>query len=583
MGPEKPLPFNDTFTSADAYVDSLLDFVGAHDLLRTLCGGVHILDFFTTTDPDLYSRVLPEEWRDFFAHHEIMDILDLLMRDDIEAIDKGGKGRWRDGPTPPRSLLDYIRNVRKHLLLRDAKGSQCSRNRAMKPTQKLARQVAVGMNIKKVHEVGLFARYISDLSDDINSSTGIQTTHLVDFGSGQNYLGRALASEPHNKRIVAIESKSHNAERAKEFDVMARLTAKELVMRNKKSFRAGLELNAPASLPTPPPEPAADSSEPEPTQTTDASHDPVIEAHGGAKGSVQYVEHRIVDGDLSGVVHCIRDPNPQLTIISLHSCGNLVQHGLRSLILNPSVKAVAMVGCCYNLLTERLGPATYKLPSLRPTAHDHPRLTSTGEANDPHGFPVSERLCNYGGQGIRLNITARMMAVQAPQNWGQKDSEEFFTRHFYRALLQRIFLDRGLVGPPSGERVGASPAGHSSGTAIIIGKLRKSCYTSFVAYVRGALAKLYEGLETGMRFRMKMEGLTDEEIDDYAVRFGPRKKDLSVIWSLMAFSAGVVEATIVVDRWLWLREQEQMSEAWVEPVFEYSMSPRNLVVVGIKK
>ncbi|KAK1006607.1 hypothetical protein LTS01_002970 [Friedmanniomyces endolithicus] len=453
----------------------------------------------------------------------------------------------------------------------------------MKPMQKMARQVAVGMNIKKVHEVGLFARYISDLADDMTSSTGVKTTHLVDFGSGQNYLGRALACEPYNKRIVAIESKSHNAERAKEFDVMARLTAKELVMRNKKVFRAGSGLNAPASLPTPPPESAADGSEPEPTQATDASLDPAIEAHGGAKGSVQYVEHRILDGELSGVVQRIRDPDPQLMVISLHSCGNLVHHGLRSLILNPSVKAVAMVGCCYNLLTERLGPATYKLPSLRPTAHEHPRMTSTGEANDPHGFPMSERLCKYGSQGIRLNITARMMAVQAPQNWGQKDSEEFFTRHFYRALLQRIFLDRGLVGPPSGDRVGASPAGHSSGTAIIIGKLRKSCYTSFVAYVRGALAKLCEGLETGMRFREMMGGLTDEEIEGYAETFGSRKKDLSVIWSLMAFSAGVVEATIVVDRWLWLREQEQVSEAWVEPVFEYGMSPRNLVVVGMKK
>ncbi|KAK0932014.1 hypothetical protein LTR91_008835 [Friedmanniomyces endolithicus] len=583
MGPEKHLPFDDAFPSADAYVDSLLDFVGTHDLLRVLCGGVHILDFFTTTDPDLYSRVLPQEWRDFFARHEIMDILDLLMRDDIEAIDVDEDDRWRDGLQPPRSLLEYIRKIRKHLLLRDAKGSQCARNRAMKPTQKLARQVAVGMNIKKVHEVGLFARYVSDLTDDISSSTGRKTTHLVDFGSGQNYLGRALASEPYNKRIVAIESKSHNAERAKEFDVMARLTAKELIMRNKKVFRAGLELNAPASLPTPPQELATDGSEPEPTHATDSSLDPAIEAHEEAKGSVQYVEHRIMDGDLSGVVQRIPGPNPQLMVISPFSCGNLVHHGLRSLVLNPSVKAVAMVGCCYNLLTERLGPATYKLPSLRPTAHEHPRLTSTGEANDPHGFPMSDRLCKYGSQGIRLNITARMMAVQAPQNWGEKDSEEFFTRHFYRALLQRIFLDRGLIGTPSGDHGGVSPAGHSSGTPIIIGKLRKSCYTSFVAYVQGALAKLYDTPETGVRFRQKTEGLTDEEIEGYAVTFGPRKKDLSVIWSLMAFSAGVVEATIVVDRWLWLREQEEVSEAWVEPVFEYRMSPRNLVVVGIKK
>lgn len=78
-----------------------------------------------------------------------------------------------------------------------------------------------------------------------------------------------------------------------------------------------------------------------------------------------------------------------LIVVSLHSCGNLLHHGLRSVMLNTSVTAVAMIGCCYNLMTERLGPATYKLPQLRP---NHPRLEATGSACDPHGFPMSLRL-----------------------------------------------------------------------------------------------------------------------------------------------------------------------------------------------
>ncbi|KAK3061939.1 hypothetical protein LTR53_019590, partial [Teratosphaeriaceae sp. CCFEE 6253] len=79
-----------------------------------------------------------------------------------------------------------------------------------------------------------------------------------------------------------------------------------------------------------------------------------------------------------------------------------------------------------------------------------------------------------------------------------------------------------------------------------------------------------------------MASMTDEEIAGYEKRFDCGKKSLSVVWSLMAFSAGVVEAAIVVDRWLWLKEQDQVREAWVEPVFEYGLSPRNLVVVGVK-
>jgi len=246
-------------------------------------------------------------------------------------------------------------------------------------------------------------------------------------------------------------------------------------------------------------------------------------------------------------------------------------------------------GCCYNLITERLGPPTYKLPSLR---SNHPRLTQTAEAHDPHGFPMSARLCNQdtsSGKGVRLNITARMMAVQAPQNWGKKDSEDFFKRHFYRALLQRIFMDKGIVPAPAPadvENNNGSPLGWSAGggtAPIILGSLRKSCYESFVSYVRGALEKLVNDPTRGEQFTEKMASMSDEEIRGYEADFKERGKELSVMWSLMAFSAGVIEAAIVVDRYLFLKEQDEIADAWVEPVFEFKHSPRNLVVVGIKK
>lgn len=613
LGPEKSLPHSDSFANTDDYVNSLLDFVGGHELLRTLCGGVHILDFFTT-EPGLYDRILPEDWRSFFAQQDdVFEIVNLLLRYDFSCYRSAEATDEITGVigVPPQTLLDYIANVRKHLLLREPGGSQCSRNRAIKPTQKLTRDVSVGMNVKKVHEVGLFASYINNLTRTISEATGEPISHLVDFGSGQNYLGRALASQPYNKNIVAIESRQENAERAKEFDVMAKLVEKQKIMRNKKAFRDAAgggehqgELNAAPKpvklddLPTPPPE----------HNSNFIPRAPITELPTTGTGKIQYVDHRILDGDLRNVISRIRDTNDTsekkgLMIISLHSCGNLIHHGLRSLLLNRSVRAVSLVGCCYNLLTERLGPATYKHPELRPTTHSHPRLSKTGEANDPHGFPMSERFCQYYNssssssspdpsnhhavdKGVRLNITSRMMAVQAPYNWGPTDSENFFTRHFYRALLQRIFLDRGIVGPPTPECVGGSvsPAGHSSGgTPIVIGSLKKSCYSSFTAYVRGALAKLTNDPERGHVFAEKMGSITDSEIAKYAEEYARGKKNLSVMWSLMAFSAGVIEAAIVVDRYLWLKEQDQVREAWVEAVFEYKFSPRNLVVVGIKK
>jgi len=274
-------------------------------------------------------------------------------------------------------------------------------------------------------------------------------------------------------------------------------------------------------------------------------------------------------------------------VMSLHSCGNLTHHGLRSLVLNDSVKAVAMVGCCYNLATERLGPPTQKLPTLR---IQNPRLDETGSAFDPHGFPMSDRMASYkhrSGEGIRLNITARMMAVQAPLNWTAMDCENFFTRHFFRALLQRIFLDLGIVQQPVTPNdvvEGSSPRGWSGGgEPIIIGSLRKTCYTSFPAYVRGATKKLEDETERGTLIKERVGGLTDEEILAYEAIYKHKRHELSLIWSLMAFSATLVESVIVVDRWLYLKEQKEVRDCWVQTVFDYAQSPRNLVVVGIKR
>jgi hypothetical protein len=714
MGPDAQLPLPAEFDNTEDFVESVLQFTTSSWLLQTLCGGVHILDFYTRS-PDLYSLILPQSWRDWFKERDIMDILDLLMREDLAQFDqtKGeSSGSWRNGSPPPEDMLQYIKDVRKHLLARDfpPPGSGLAPQKAT-----ISRHIAMGMKVKKVHEVDNFARYIDKLTSEIADSEKKPITHLVDFGSGQNYLGRALAAPPYSKHIVAVESKQHNIEGAKNMDVLAKLVPKPLVLRNKKEYRAmtgkGKSKNKKASSESPSTpliaeasttkelkdEVKGDTSAPldrlspsalvkdavgcdddqcvpvaplQPTSkgsqtdkltaerevqltTAKATTTTTLQIYTEGHGSVQYVEHMIKDGDLTPVINqvldssSVRDENVKSTstmveepsnleaipkpkdvnamVISLHSCGNLVHHGLRSLLLDPHIAAVAMVGCCYNLVTERLGPPTYKLPSLRPA---HPRLVATSNAFDPNGFPMSEKLVNYPlprqphqslngdtadhdqPKGIRLNITARMMAVQAPFNWGREDSDLFFTRHFYRALLQRIFLDRGVVAPPvdaSGMSGGAVSAnGHTShvnwtppngrgpglssdgtSTPLTIGTLRKFAYGDFLSYVRAAVDKLTSPnsfcLVDPAFIKGKMDGLTDEDIHDYEARYADRKKELSVMWSLMAFSAGVVESVIVTDRWLWLKEQKEVEHAWVEPVFEYKHSPRNLVVVGIKK
>ncbi|OAL38064.1 hypothetical protein AYO20_02516 [Fonsecaea nubica] len=602
------LPLDPAWTSEDEYIQSVLNFATSSDLFRNLCGGVHILDFLTR-EPDLYETVLPLEWRDWFDKVEIDDVLDLLLRNDLEEYAQVSSATSDPSHSPPTTLLEYVHTVRKHCLRRHF-------TPVSDEVSDVPRQVCVGMNTKKVHEVTNFAAYVARLSKDVSQRLQ-EPISVVDFGSGQNYLGRTLASPPYNQHVVAIERKHHNITGARSMDVHAKLAQKEKIMRNKKEWKR--QMGRKDEMSTPPLVSEELNSEPSPIpemfaaakilEKTDLDPD---------SGSMTYIEHDVKDGHLENILYPLEAPQklneghpenveaptatkttnglvdkskerPKAMVISLHSCGNLSHHALRSLTLNPSVCAVAVIGCCYNLVTERLGPATYKLPQLRP---NHPRLEATGSAYDPHGFPMSRTLEDFqdadGGRGVRLNITARMMAVQAPYNWGPSDSEAFFRRHFYRTLLQKILLDLGVVkqcrDPGKQEVAGGSITGRNeAGTPLIIGSLRKACFTSFRAYVNGALEKLKaDPIDGPMVEALTKDKLTDEVIDDYERRFSYAKKNLAVIWSLMAFSAGVVESIIVTDRWLFLREQPDIADCWVDIVFNYKQSPRNFVVVGIK-
>lgn len=643
-----PLPLSDEWNDPEEYVAALLSFTTESVMFMNLCGGVHILDFLTR-EPDLYSSLLPEDWRSFFEHHDIHDILQLLLREDLGPLgDQVGSNTaendrtWNGSAFPPATLLEYIRNIRRLSLRRDFTPDKSGG---------LPRHIGVGMNKKKAHEVEQFSRYVASLSDKVHESRAEPLTHIADFGSGQNYLGRTLASAPYHKHIIAIERKHQYISGATRMDIHARLAKREKkkILYNAKLVKLKKQRNQGNGC-TDTPELAtlqtSDTSAMEGRTQSDSSDRISGESSGlvddetfsdalgsmrleanemltlteckprvpkplpqvDSRGTVRYIEHEIKDGYLEPIIdHVVNPTTPvesrtatgevviqpdenqssdaRVMVVSLHSCGNLVHHGVRSLVLNPSVVAIAMVGCCYNLVTERLGPATYKIPVFRSS---HPRLRKTGSSWDPHGFPMSKLYEEYETKttkGVKLNITARSMAVQAPYNWGRADSEGFFTRHFYRALLQRILCDHGIVPKASASQdlYHEDSKNPESQIALIVGSLRKSAFESFTSYVRAATVKLSQDPLRGEKVKERVCTMTEEELQRYEADYLPTRKNLSIVWALMAFSSQVVEAVIVVDRWQFLREHDSVKECWVEPVFEYGQSPRNLAVVGIKR
>ena len=564
----RSLPFDPSFDHEEDYVSSILHFVTNSQLFQTICGGVHILDFLTR-EPDLYSAILPQDWRLWFDSVSVPDILDLLLHEDLRLFSPSSSPvkSWRGGAIPPHGLLQYVRDVRRHTLVRDFKSLHVE-TRGLN----LSYKVALGMNIKKKMEVESFSQYVEKLTRDLEDMHGHEITHIMDFGAGQNYLGRALASPPFGRRVVALESKTHNVAGAKSLDNKAGLGPRERIMRNKKEYREALAVKASPPM-------VSKGQQLVVSNGTQFGEDDRASDH---RNNIQYLQTIIESGNLSGPIDQMRrkNQNPSFLVIGLHACGNLTHHGIRSLILNSCVKAVCLVGCCYNLLTERTGPPTFKFPSLR---YHNIRLEKASSAFDPHGFPMSKRMTNVPGpcgEGVNLNITARSMACQAPQNWTSDDCHSFFTRHFYRSLLQRILLDHGILRIPRTEDDGLLGA---TGQPVIIGSLRKPVYASFISYVRGATAKLRKFATLDEEHIELLETLSDDEILDYEARYANKKKELSIVWSLMSFSAGVAESAILVDRWLFLKEQSIVKDCWVETVFEPKKSPRNFCVVGIKR
>ncbi|KAJ5111202.1 hypothetical protein N7532_001737 [Penicillium argentinense] len=612
MAFERPLPISGVWENPDAYIEALLSFSTKSVLFMNLCGGVHMVDFLTR-EPDVYTTLLPENWRKFFDQHDVQDIIHLLLREDIEHLRDTNKSAgeesshtWNGGAFPPQSLLDYIFNVR-HLSL----GREFSRS-SLKDIE-LPKQVAMRMNKKKVHEVECFSQYVGTLSDTVHERRGERVSHIVDFGSGQNYLGRTLASSPYHKHIIAIERKHQYIDGAKGMDIRAKLAKDPKAIYATKDKKVCDDCNETSGVNTP--GSPQSTSEGSPTSEDvplanilgqvsiesddlgsddkNAPQESSLKAKIETRGTLSYVEHEISDGYLQPIIDHIVNPSHsrplveegkevsdgKLMVVSLHSCGNLVHHGLRSLVLNPSIAAVAMIGCCYNLLTERLGPATTDLPVLQSL---HPRLEESGKSYDPHGFPMSKYYEDYRSPGattgMKLNVTARALAMQAPYNWKYDDSEVSFTRHFFRALLQRILVDRDVLPKPSGATQSDTKA-----DSIILGKLPKAAFKSFNAYFRAATTKMIRDPVFGSLVQENLTGMTDEDIHHYETEFSHVRKHISVMWSLMAFSSQLIESIIVVDRWQFLREQDCVKDCWVKPLFDYGESPRNLAVMGLKK
>ncbi|KAK3179208.1 hypothetical protein K4F52_009328 [Lecanicillium sp. MT-2017a] len=225
----------------------------------------------------------------------------------------------------------------------------------------------------------------------------------------------------------------------------------------------------------------------------------------------------------------------QCMLVGLHACGNLSEHMLRYFTTTPCITELAVVGCCYN--------------------HIIPR-----SADCPEGFPISNALQE---KTVTLSATALMTGCQAPYNWAKPDLESgtaeqspFAKRRLYRAILEKLFYDKGIK-LDTDER----PAWG----------IRKGDMANFTSFARRAMD--YLGVNA--------DSISDSELEAYDTRYRDFESQIAILWTLSVLCCKVVESVVALDRYLFLTEQGARNID-VVPIFDIKVSPRNLMITASK-
>lgn len=249
--------------------------------------------------------------------------------------------------------------------------------------------------------------------------------------------------------------------------------------------------------------------------------------------------------------------NIAICLSGLHTCGNLAPSCLRIFQQCQQIQAVCNIGCCYNNLDEQFAhPSDENLPDKRFRVFDGKIIRvppSQENACDTFGFPMSKYLID---KGYALGRNARMLAVQ-PFHRVIEEMELPHDNLFYRALLEVLIVKYH----PQYKN------------AIHVGRIKK-CHT-FVEYVRKCSKRID---------LLNFDHLTDDEINETYNNYVHHSDYQNIFYMIRLSLAPIIEAIILLDRFLYLKEQNENEKVSVCLVkfFNPILSPRCYGIVAIK-
>lgn len=394
----------------------------------------------------------------------------------------------------------------------------------------------------------------------IAKSRGAKT--VVDVGSGQGYLAQALSFEYHLP-VVAIDASSHHAS-----------VTNARAERIKKHYAAKCVENRQLIVPR--------------TVTCHVLSSDTLAAVTLDACKYDYGEHKTKT--CSDKSSQIQEPNhscPPLILAGLHACGDLSVNMLRVFVSCEQVKALVSVGCCYNLLSEE----------------------SCGDTNSCPGFPMSKaaKLSD-----LMLGKSIRDLACQSAERWRSLTKDiaiQNFDIHAFRAafqmVLEKFFPEISKLSPSIG-RQGKALRRHRL-QKVVESNIKKlddlSCSTlkkhvkadgvhtpiygvgirpADIHHDEGQKFSLFRDYTISGFGRLGCGSVEDAILREIWKDVQPFSEYIGPFWCLRASLGPVVETYILLDRLLFLQEQGDLAEAYLFPLFDPTMSPRNMAIIAWK-
>ncbi|KAG7654524.1 S-adenosyl-L-methionine-dependent methyltransferase [Arabidopsis suecica] len=502
------------------WITAIIDFLKPFSFLIN----AHVVNFFK----DKQWEAVNEEW---------MSCLKDEKPENILLIPSGGvQDHW------PASLKEFVHTLRSLSFPREQADLQAIlADVDMVP---LSTVLSQGMNLKKKHEVEVLSSVVSSVVKSVGAPT------VVDVGAGQGYLAQVLSFQ-YKHSVVAIDSSSHHG---KVTDARAARIKKHFAAQMRKSGSGNKCPDVPMTI----------TCRVLSTEMLKALTDVHLEKdETDSSGSALNEEGQSRSQSSSDA-----NRSCSLVLAGLHACGDLSVTMLRTFMECEEVKALVSIGCCYNLLSEK----------------------SSEDSCSKCGYPMSAGLRSLG---FSLGKNARDLACQSAERWsslGEDAGLQNFELHSFRAAFQMVLskhYPEVLATSPSIGRQGKAfrrqqqrksletPAAVDTTRKDTVDKkpmrqtsLNSDMCSSFEKFCLSAFSRL--NLEHPRDLDLNA---TWNEADAFTELIGP-------YWSIRAALGPVLETLILLDRLMFLQEQGDSIKVVMLPIFDPTISPRNVAIIA---